>query len=123
MSTTLRFDYEPLQQFSSVKTNIKRPREITYFSYDEDRKLLPLSETSLKYYCPPMFGAHGETDGNFPINLNEGFESFEKHDDSIDEHLDALLDTLQAHEEQTHQKVQADIVTWRGMITKVQALF
>lgn len=56
-----------------------------------------------------------------------------QRDDSVDEHLDALLDTLQAYEER-HVKnllshddesrsgdipTKPDIITWRGMMTKV----
>ncbi|QIW98338.1 hypothetical protein AMS68_003856 [Peltaster fructicola] len=119
MSNEITFRYLPLSRYESGKTTIRRPREITYFSYDDQRKLLPLSEASLKYYCPPFFGAHGEQDHNYPHHLSEGFQSFQKHDDTIDEHLDALLDTLQAHEEQTSQKVEADVLTWRGMMTKI----
>ncbi|KAJ0299281.1 hypothetical protein COL516b_009159 [Colletotrichum fioriniae] len=41
-----------------------------------------------------------------------------KHDDSKPEHLGALLKTIKAHEEETGQKIDAQIVTWRGMMTK-----
>jgi len=56
-----------------------------------------------------------------------------QRDDSVDEHLDALLDTLQAYEER-HVKnllshddesrsgdipTKPDIITWRGMMTKI----
>jgi RAT1-interacting protein len=57
-----------------------------------------------------------------PADLNEGFETFQKLDDSGDEHLDALLDTVVALEENTGSKCEADIITWRGMMTKVRAV-
>lgn len=42
-----------------------------------------------------------------------------KHDDSVDEHLDGLLEALIELERKTGERVKVDIVTWRGMITKV----
>jgi RAT1-interacting protein len=39
--------------------------------------------------------------------------------DAADEHLDALLDTIVAMEKETGKKCESDIVTWRGMMTKV----
>jgi hypothetical protein len=39
--------------------------------------------------------------------------------DAADEHLDALLDTIVAMEKETGKKCETDIVTWRGMMTKV----
>jgi hypothetical protein len=51
--------------------------------------------------------------------LSGGFESFDKHDDSGDEHLDSLLQTIIAHEQEEGKKIDAQVVTWRGMMTKV----
>lgn len=42
-----------------------------------------------------------------------------KHDDSGDKHLDSLLKAIAAHEKETGKKIDANIVTWRGMMTKV----
>lgn len=63
----------------------------------------------MKYYYTP----------HLPADLNRGFESFQKLDDSADEHLDALLETIIALEQDTGNKCEADIITWRGMMTKV----
>lgn len=62
------------------------------------------------YYNPPL-----------GTDLSHGFENFVKHDDSVDEHLDSLLKTIMVHEKQTGKKIDAQIVTWRGCITKVRA--
>jgi RAT1-interacting protein len=51
--------------------------------------------------------------------LTIGYHDFIKHDDSKDEHLDGLLKALIHSEQQTNTRVQADIVTWRGMMTKL----
>ena len=62
----------------------------------------------MRYYYNPTLGA----------NLSRGFEDFIKHDDSQAEHLVSLLKTIKAHEEETGKKIDANIVTWRGMMTK-----
>jgi RAT1-interacting protein len=63
----------------------------------------------LKWYYPPEIGA----------DLSAGYETFDKHDDSVDEHLDGLLKTIVAHEQEGGKKIDAHVVTWRGMMTKV----
>lgn len=83
-------------------------QEIAFFSYDDEHKF-HLDSSSLRYYYPPIL----------PADLNHGFDTFRKHDDTVDEHLSGLLDTLAAHEQRRGTKTEADIVTWRGMMTKV----
>jgi hypothetical protein len=81
-------------------------------------------------------------EGSRPISeliltyLSEGFQSFMSRDDSAPDHLDGLLDTLQVHEEQLLARLQdgdgktkpedvvtkADVITYRGMMTKVDLL-
>jgi RAT1-interacting protein len=53
------------------------------------------------------------------VSLSEGFEKFQKRDDAADEHLDSLLKTIAALEEKEGKRCEADVVTWRGMMTKV----
>nr|KMM63886.1 rai1 [Coccidioides posadasii RMSCC 3488] len=102
------FDIHPLQRFAGSNAAIRRPKEIACFSYDDDHNFL-LDESSLRYYYPPRL----------PVDLNGGFETFKKLDDSADEHLDALLDTIIALEKSTDAKCEADVITWRGMMTKL----
>jgi len=64
-----------------------------------------------KYYYPAKVGA----------DLEEGFEDFVKFAE-IDEHLDSLLASLQRYEETQGKEVQVDIVTWRGMMTKIMTV-
>jgi len=126
------FDFSSLDQFKGTSTSIRRPREFTYFSYDDQHVLKPLSTESLCYYYPPFLDQPGT---KRPLaDLSAGFTIFVQRDDSIDEHLDGLLDTLQAHEEhlieQAHRgecsfkdiRATADVVTWRGMMTKVRSI-
>ncbi|PWY71522.1 RAI1-domain-containing protein [Aspergillus sclerotioniger CBS 115572] len=104
------FDIQPIGRFYEASAAIRRPKEIACFSYDDEHKF-HLGESSMKYYYPPPL----------PADLNRGFESFQKLDDSADEHLDALLETIMALEKETAKQCEADIVTWRGMMTKILA--
>ncbi|KAK0940265.1 decapping endonuclease targeting mRNA [Friedmanniomyces endolithicus] len=121
---TSTFDLTQLDRFAGTFTSIRRPREFTRFSYDDTHTLKPLSAESLSYYYPPVFGAPGLEEHR--PDLSVGFKTFRQRDDSVDEHLDGLLDTLQAYEEALLVKVEggehevanvrlkADVVTWRG---------
>jgi RAT1-interacting protein len=83
-------------------------QEFACFSYDDNHEF-HLGDSSMRYYYNPTLGA----------DLSQGFNTFIKHDDSKAEHLDALLKTIKDHEERTGAKIDANIVTWRGMMTKV----
>ncbi|KAL3479433.1 RAI1 like PD-XK nuclease-domain-containing protein [Aspergillus californicus] len=102
------FDIQPIGRFYGSSTAIRRPKEIASFSYD-DQHSFHLGNSSLRYYYPPQL----------PADLNRGFDTFQKLDDAADEHLDALLDTIIALERETGKKCEADIITWRGMMTKI----
>lgn len=84
-------------------------QEIACFSYDDNHDFA-LGDSSIRYYYTPQIGA----------DLCQGFDTFEKLDDTADDHLDSLLRTLIAHEKEIGQKVEVDIITWRGMMTKVE---
>lgn len=86
-------------------------QEIACFSYDENHEFRP-DASSMKYYYPPELG----------VDLSRGFNTFIKHDDSQDEHLDSLLKAIMLHEQETGTRIDAKVVTWRGMMTKVRPL-
>ena len=140
------FHFPTLHPFAGTSTTIRRPREFAYFSFDHDHVLHPLDQSSLTYYYPPFFHTPGVPVPD--VDLSRGFDEFRQRDDSVDEHLDALLETLQRYEEgrlaevrakaeaeasrggtgeegeeekekEEDVRVKADIVTWRGMMTKV----
>jgi RAT1-interacting protein len=114
------FNIQPLARFAGASTSIRRPRELTYFSYDDNRTLYPQSESSLQYYYPPFVDSPSESGQAKPtIDLSRGFDTFKKHDDQIDEHLDSLLETIMSHEQKEGQRTKSDIITWRGIMTKV----
>jgi RAT1-interacting protein len=119
------FTVVPVERFAGSNAAIRRPKvgisdqlswnsrltlaqEISCFSYDEEHRFR-LDDSSLRYYYPPCL----------PADLNGGFDTFQRLDDTADEHLDALLDTIVALEREDGANCEADIITWRGMMTKV----
>ncbi|PVH81686.1 Dhp1-interacting protein Din1 [Cadophora sp. DSE1049] len=106
MSNT--FDIQPIGRFVGQSAAIKRPKEIACFSYD-DKHQFRLDDSSIRYYYPPTIGA----------DLSRGFDTFEKLDDAADDHLDSLLKTIMALEKETGKRVDTDVITWRGMMTKI----
>ncbi|KAH9901996.1 RAI1-domain-containing protein [Xylariomycetidae sp. FL2044] len=107
---SLTFDIQPIQRFAGESEAVKRPKEIACFSYD-DQHQFHLGDSSMQWYYPAELGS----------DLSRGFESFDKHDDSADEHLESLLSTIAAHEREAGQKIDAQLVTWRGMMTKIMS--
>ncbi|KAI8059289.1 hypothetical protein BC940DRAFT_328364 [Gongronella butleri] len=88
----------------------KQPTELTSYSIDHERRVW-FDDRELKYYYP----ATGK-------DLTVGFDKFIERDETVPEHLDTLLDALtdakakpNAHPDAT----KADIVTWRGIMTKL----
>lgn len=108
MTTTSTFAVQPLNQFSKVDASVKRPKEIAYFSFDEDH-VYRQDDTSLRYYYPP----------SLPADLNKGFDTFRSLDDTGDDHLDGLLQALIHYEGEIRAKLDVDFITWRGMMTKI----
>ncbi|TVY16055.1 Decapping nuclease RAI1 [Lachnellula arida] len=104
------FDIQPVGRFHGQSAVIKRPKEIACFSYDDEHRFR-LDDSSIRYYYPPTLGA----------DLSKGFDTFEKLDDTADDHLDSLLKTIMALEQKEGKRVEADVITWRGMMTKFLA--
>ncbi|KAI1827941.1 RAI1 like PD-XK nuclease-domain-containing protein [Xylaria intraflava] len=104
------FNIQPIGRFHGESEPVKRPKEFAHFSYDEKRQF-HLNDSSLQWYYPPRLGA----------DLSKGFDKFDKHDETIDEHLDGLLKSIEAHEKEEGKKIDAHVVTWRGMMTKIMS--
>lgn len=112
MSNISHFTIDPVQRFER-QSGTRQPVELTSFSFDADRGLHH-DDSSLAYYWPI-------TEKN--IGLSTGFESLVSRDESINEHIDALLSSLIQYELLNGtSKTMVDIVTWRGMITKFLTL-
>ncbi|ATY66761.1 Dhp1-interacting Din1 [Cordyceps militaris] len=80
---SVQFPVQPIGRFAGASQPVRRPKEIACFSYD-DNHVFSLGDASLKWYYTPQLGA----------DLSKGFDTFEKLDDSKDEHLDSLLRTI-----------------------------
>jgi RAT1-interacting protein len=97
-----------LKRSQTQMIGIQKPVQVTSFSYDEKRRLFHDDRSKKYYHLPPK-----------NANLNRGYETKIERDESINEHLDSLLDALMQDKEiEGHQK-QADLITWRGMMTKL----
>ncbi|KAI1805468.1 protein RAI1 [Daldinia bambusicola] len=107
---TSAFNIHPIGRFNGDSEAVKRPKEIACFSYDDKREF-HLDDRSMQWYYPPTLGA----------DLSKGFDRFDKHDETKDEHIDSLLKTIVAHEEEEGKKIDAHVVTWRGMMTKIMS--
>ncbi|SPO00632.1 related to C.elegans dom-3 protein [Cephalotrichum gorgonifer] len=88
---------------------VTRPTEFTCFSYDDDH-VYRQDDSSLRwYYHNPM---------DIDTDLTSGFERFDKHDDSQADHLDSMLKSIMVYEREKGKRLEVNIVTWRGMMTK-----
>lgn len=105
-----KFEIQPIGRFVGRSAPVKRPREIACFSYDDKHQFL-LDDSSIRYYYTPTLGA----------DLSRGFDTFQKLDDTADDHLDSLLKTIIDHEQKTGQRTDVSIITWRGMMTKLMS--
>ncbi|KAL9613723.1 MAG: hypothetical protein Q9167_001737 [Letrouitia subvulpina] len=103
-----KFNIQPVNRFENA--SIRRPKEFTHFSYDDDYEL-HFDDRSVRYYYPPNIGA----------DLCRGFESFQKRDDTVDNHIDGLVKSIMNFEQKSGTECKTDIVTWRGLITKLLA--
>ena len=105
--------FRGLQYQSSLASNSGASRqEFTCFSYD-DNHAYRHDDSSLRwYYHSPL---------DVGADLSAGFGTFDKHDDSADEHLVSLLRSLVGYERE-NGRVDVGLVTWRGMMTKVRVV-
>ncbi|CAI4210404.1 unnamed protein product [Parascedosporium putredinis] len=62
------------------------------------------------YYHNPM---------DIGADLSAGFDRFDKHDESQPDHLTSLLKTIIDWEKREERRLDAHLVTWRGMMTKI----
>ncbi|KAF1957458.1 RAI1-domain-containing protein [Byssothecium circinans] len=107
-SPIYRFPIQPLNRFQGASASIKRPREVTHFSYDENHEYRE-DDSGINYYHAPKLNT----------DLKEGFSTFRHYEDTSDPHLDSLLRALASKEQTTGAKEEVDFITWRGMMTKI----
>lgn len=106
------FPIEPIKRFAK-QSGTRQPVELTSFSFDANRQLHH-DDSSLTYYWPIS------TPG---ASLSGGFDRLISRDESVNEHIDALLSSLIEYESMHgNNRTEVDIVSWRGMITKFLTL-
>ncbi|GAA5889479.1 hypothetical protein JCM6882_007046 [Rhodosporidiobolus microsporus] len=111
--------YLSLASTNPSSTAFQQPFHLTSFSYSETRELLlekDRKDEALAVYREPRMGS----------DLNRGFPQAVWREGSVDEGLDALLDTLSEFaRSDPNPPAAADLlskislVTWRGMLTKL----
>ncbi|KAJ1556790.1 hypothetical protein HK096_010769, partial [Nowakowskiella sp. JEL0078] len=82
------FSIHPIERFRSMKAQCQQPTEITYFSYNGERKLFLNSNQTLKLFHPPNLKVLAECD------LNDGFPEKFITKDNKPEGIDALLKSI-----------------------------
>ncbi|KAK4701024.1 RAT1-interacting protein, partial [Phenoliferia sp. Uapishka_3] len=101
----------------SHPTAFQLPLHLTSFSYSPTRDLLvgKRKDEAIAHYSEPPLGA----------DLNLGYQDCTWREDTTDEGLDALLDTLAEYEQEDESGAAAEllgkvnVITWRGMMTKL----
>ncbi|CBQ72854.1 related to RAI1-Rat1p Interacting Protein, required for pre-rRNA processing [Sporisorium reilianum SRZ2] len=111
----------------------QQPAPLCSFSFDEHRKQWQ-DDRCKRYYrgLPPYNNRHPHQNRAPPVfgaDLNYGLERFVRRDDAVPEHLDALVAALQHRTEAATsdaerneldaERRKADVVTWRGIVTKI----
>ncbi|KAL1407664.1 decapping endonuclease targeting mRNA [Vanrija albida] len=87
----------------------RQPVLITTYSHLADRSIEP-GDASMAWYRGAPAGA----------DLRYGLERRIERDESVDEHLDGLVDSLRrAIEERGAAERPGGVVTWRGMLTRI----
>ncbi|KAJ1884747.1 decapping endonuclease targeting mRNA [Kickxella alabastrina] len=108
-----RFSVHPLSKYRLAFPTFAEPKELTSFSYD-DQRTQHMDNRSLKYYHPPSLSP--------PPSLFQGKHRQIKRDSTVNEHIHGLLNALQTLPDKQHQQQQdisADFVMYRGMITRL----
>lgn len=103
-----------MSSFSTTErlaAKLKKPKEL--FSYSITDRKVTMDDAQLKYYYLPE-----ETILKAPIDLAKGIENWTQPNEH-DAHLDTLLESLSIHERKTGSKIDAEIITWRGILTKI----
>uniref|UniRef100_A0A060TD59 Decapping nuclease n=1 Tax=Blastobotrys adeninivorans TaxID=409370 RepID=A0A060TD59_BLAAD len=98
-----------------IKASLRQPKEICSFSIDENYET-QLDNRCLSYFYLP------EAFLDYNIDLSAGFSDFTEKDESIDVHLNHMLKALLHYEQENDTKVKVDMITFRGIMTKILCL-
>ncbi len=117
----------------TIQPPFQQPAPLCSFSFDEARQQWQDDRCKRCYRGPPPYNnRHPQQNRAPPVfgaDLNYGLERFVRRDEDVPEHLDALVAALQhrteaavsetERDELDVERRKADVVTWRGIITKI----
>lgn len=89
---------------------LKQPRQLASWSQIGDN-FYPNTRALRYYYLP---GPELDRD----LNLGVGFSAYRKLPDT-DNHLDGVLESLIRVEKSSNQRIDSNIVTWRGILSRI----
>ncbi|ODQ63265.1 putative suppressor of exonuclease defects [Nadsonia fulvescens var. elongata DSM 6958] len=98
------------------KSALRQPKEIGCYSTDISHNYHN-DTRGLKYYYFPESSLEDDT-----IDLNTGYKDFERDPEDTPRHLNGMLQCLVGIEKKTNSKVKADIITYRGIMTRLMCL-
>lgn len=105
----------------SSTTGLKQPKELFSYSRNLDASWNLDEEVSKKEALAYYYFPDSQLDNN--INLSGGFQTFQKIPDAANvANFPSLLRCLQNHEQETGKKVKVDIITFRGIMSKLITL-
>ncbi|KAH3684299.1 hypothetical protein WICPIJ_004739 [Wickerhamomyces pijperi] len=99
----------------SATTSLKQPKEITSYSRTFDGDFVN-DDSCLSYFYLP------DSDVDTCIDLGAGFKNFKEVDEDLNSSFKGFLQSIQHHEEVNNSKIKADIITFRGNMTKLLTL-
>ncbi|KAG7664490.1 RAI1 [[Candida] subhashii] len=102
-------------------TALKQPREIFVYARDIDNEYI-FDETKVKQeHIPYYYLANADIDyKQAKLDLSAGYSHFKKIDPELNlADFDKLLQGIQHHEQSTQKKLDGDIITFRGIMTKI----
>lgn len=99
----------------STTTALKQPKEVAYYSRNQQGDIFPFDDGKLKYYYLP------DNDINKDIDLNSGFKKFKNCQQTFKDiaTLEPILETIIQYETLKGKPLKCDIVAYSETIEKL----
>lgn len=99
----------------STTTALKQPKEVAYYSRNQQGDIFPFDDGKLKYYYLP------DNDINKDIDLNSGFKKFKNCQQTFKDiaTLEPILETIIQYETLKGKPLKCDIVAYSETIVKL----
>lgn len=99
----------------STTTALKQPKEVAYYSRNQQGDIIPFDDGKLKYYYLP------DNDINKDIDLNSGFKKFKNCQQTFKDiaTLEPILETIIQYETLKGKPLKCDIVAYSETIEKL----